>query len=905
MGKYWIWAFTSRRRKISLSMVALMLGLMLLWTALASATVAPEKPGEAAKLSAKTIERETSRGTISVEVLKNDKWHSVGELIYDRSLKEKHLVVEATKNDGAQTKLRLIQHGGGAAHLDAVTLGGAAPTAIQGALDDFAERKIAKKDYDVIDIYQKTIELTFPPHRFNHTLKITARIEPQDISKTPFQFPTQNLFKEVNQEAKFYTYRLASPDNHSASDNKNSEPFFKVLCQTGSGHPSGFTYGWVRNDAEKLYVDLDFTPDNTRDGNKDYAQLHVKTQDGVKSFTISELNRRWGDPNFTYTNKVKYQHKTYRFEVPFKELGIEKVQHKAELQLAFSAYGTASPRRRGPIISTGRFHTVEIRADGKLWAWGDDTYGQLGNGSDPASSTPVQINTETDWIAVTAGTLYTIALKSDGTLWTWGINDSGQLGHGTSDGSAHPDPVQVTADLDGDTFPDSDWTAIAAANSTTFAVKSNGTLWAWGSNLYGALGIGQEDVDVSEALSPVQVLGVDWESVFTRGGHALALKSDGTLWVWGRNDEGQIGDGTTDYTTSPVAIDADGDTFADTDWTAAAGGNWYSVALKSDGTLWAWGSNANGQLGIGTSDTLPHPTPIKLEVDLVGDPQPDHDWTKIALGHSHTVALRSDGTLWTWGFNNEGQLGDGTTTTSLVPLSVDADGDTFADNDWTDVAASDGSHTIALKSDGTLWAWGNNSDGQLGDGFTISSSYPLEITDIGFGWVSGIAGENHTAGIKDDGTLWTWGNNSHGQLGVGDTSPRTLPVQVTTDTDWVSVVPRDTHTVALKSNGTLWAWGGNAYGQVGDGSKDNNRLAPEVVRIPPNPPDTDWVSFSVGYRHTAALKSNGTLWTWGRNQVGQLGLGASDDLDHPNPAKVGLDTDWSAISAGGVSQCRP
>ena len=206
--------------------------------------------------------------------------------------------------------------------------------------------KISRKDFDVIDAFGKTFELVFPATGKNRELSLTARVEGKRISEMPFQFPSENFYQKMSLKAKFYTFRLREEKGHTNATDEMRQislkpAFFKEFSPTGSGHPSGFTYGWVTNDEKNLYVKMDFTPDNTMDGDKDYAKVYVRTANGLKEFRVSQSSTVWGRPDFTYTDKVPYQHKVYSFEIPLKEIGIERT--KKEIQLAFAAYGTAAP----------------------------------------------------------------------------------------------------------------------------------------------------------------------------------------------------------------------------------------------------------------------------------------------------------------------------------------------------------------------------------------------------------------------------------------------------------------------------------------------------------------------------------------------------------------------------------
>ena len=207
-------------------------------------------------------------------------------------------------------------------------------------------------------------------------------------------------------------------------------------------------------------------------------------------------------------------------------------------------------------------------------------------------------------------------------------------------------------------------------------------------------------------LHPVQIgTETDWDLVDAGSWHTVALKLDGTLWAWGSNWLGQLGDSSTVDRNSPVKIGTD------TNWKSIAAGWGHTLALKSDGTLWAWGNNATGELGDGTDNN------IKTYPVRIGS---DNDWTSISTGQDHALALKSDGTLWAWGNNDYGQLGDGTTIHKNYPVKISTE------TDWISIAAR-GNHSIALRSNGTLWAWGNNFNGQLGDGTKGYQETPLMV----------------------------------------------------------------------------------------------------------------------------------------------------------------------------------
>ena len=311
-------------------------------------------------------------------------------------------------------------------------------------------------------------------------------------------------------------------------------------------------------------------------------------------------------------------------------------------------------------------------------------------------------------------------------------------------------------------------------------------------------------------------------------------------------------------------------------------GSSHNLVLKTDGTLWGWGANGTGQLGTGDITTLEAPLPVTTTMFGGTTPDSDWlvpsgsstgtNLLRVAVGSTYTIALKSAGTLWAWGFNEFGQLGDGTIGYDLYRTTPEQIG---AESDWLAVAAGYG-HTIGLKSAGTLWAWGYNNFGQLGDGTQTDRLTPKQI-DTDSDWVSLAAGEYHTIGLKSAGTLWAWGKNDSGQLGDGTQAGRLTPRQIGTEADWTRVATGDEHTIGLKSTSTLWAWGENNYGQLGDGTQAD-RLTPRQIGT-----EADWTRVAAGEGHTIGIKSNNTIWIWGFNQYGQLGLGDTIDRDIPYP----------------------
>ena len=643
----------------------------------------------------------------------------------------------------------------------------------------------------------------------------------------------------------------------------------------------------------------------------------------------------------------------------------------------FSGIAVTAPDIRVVSLETTPTHTFALKSNGSLWAWGLNTNGQLGDGTTIQRNSPVQVLTNV--ASVTAGTSHTMAIRTDGTLWTWGLNTSGQLGDGTT--TQRTSPVQVLTNV----------VSVSAGPSHTMAIRTDGTLWAWGLNAHCQLG----DGTTTQRNSPVQVL-TNVASVSTEDRHTIALRTDGTLWAWGLNLGGQLGDGTRTHRVSPVrvltdvaskiivdslsmAIRTDGSLWAWgddidgqlginsemrrlspaqvlTNVASVTVGSLHTMAIRTDGTLWAWGRNDGGRLGDGTTTQRFIPVQVLTDVAFV------------TVELHHTMAIRTDGTLWGWG--SSGQLGLGLSHQSLSPAQV-----------LTNVTsvATDVSHSMAIRTDGSLWVWGGDTSGQVGNGEILTSLFPSQImTRV----VSAEAVFDQSFAIRSDGTLWAWGLNTNGRLGNGTTtnefspvrislaSPNiypvaaiTMPTESTIDAfvpitcasvdsngtiesrAW-SVVPgvgfsgtlvdsggtlvftevgtytvtltvtdnqgstditqrairiarpldsqdrvvsleaTPTHTFALKSNGSLWSWGLNTSGQLGDGTV-TQRLSPVQVL-------TNVASVTAGTSHTMAIRTDGTLWTWGLNTSGQLG--DSSQVSRPIPVQVL--TDVTSVAAG-------
>ena len=394
-------------------------------------------------------------------------------------------------------------------------------------------------------------------------------------------------------------------------------------------------------------------------------------------------------------------------------------------------------------------------------------------------------------------------------------------------------------------------------------------------------------------------------SARSRSTHSLGLASDGTAYAWGSNNYGELGNGTIsrDPNPLPVAVTTTGTPMAGKTITAVSAGSYYSLALAGDGTVYTWGRNNYGQLGNGTTDD----SNIPVAVTTTGTPMAGKTITAISAGRFHSLALASDGTVYAWGFNEEGQLGNGTTDDSNIPVAVTTTGTSMAGKTITAISGGY-SHSLALASNGTVYAWGYNDYGQLGNGTTTVSNKPVAVTTTGTPiadkTITAIsAGYSHSLALASDGTVYAWGNNGNGRLGNGTTTHSNKPVAIT-DTPMAgktitAISAGSSHSLALASDGTVYAWGYNGYGQLGNGATDDSNIPVAITTAGMPMAGKTITAISAGSSHSLALASDGTVYAWGFNEEGQLGNGTNVDSNLPVATIMPSNTP-TAITVGGV-----
>ena len=518
-------------------------------------------------------------------------------------------------------------------------------------------------------------------------------------------------------------------------------------------------------------------------------------------------------------------------------------------------------------VSAGN-HVCAIKQDDTLWCWGPNTNGRTGFNTGAGNTVvPTRVNLDT-WKSVSAAeggtTAHTCAIKSDDSLWCWGSNANGRTGLNTAIGDTL-DPVQVSV---------GPWASVSAGPSHTCAIDNLGVLHCWGANDSAQLASGVLGGDV---LLPTAIAeGGHWSMVQTGARHTCALTNGGVFKCWGDNSNSFFGNGESITLKFPKEVTVAGATKS-----IGLGGD-HSCAISESQKLHCWGSNANGRTGL--NNTVSY-TPMPVEVDGGGN------WKEIAAGFTHTCGIKVDDTLWCWGQNDSGRTGLNIAgpSNTLVPTQISGGGS------WKDVAIGfQGS--CGIKSDDTLWCWGYNANGSLGSG-TSGGSYlvPNQVSGGG-NWISVSLGDYHTCGIKSDNTLYCWGSNGSARTGLNTTAGEALvPTPVSGGGTWKSVSADESHTCGIKQDDTLWCWGSNANGRTGLSTAGGSTLVPTEVSG-----GGAWDRVQASYNSTCAIAQGGAMYCWGENTSTGLNIGSGDTLV---PTILPSSDTWNDISAGKSTYC--
>ncbi|MBB4904289.1 alpha-tubulin suppressor-like RCC1 family protein [Actinophytocola algeriensis] len=610
-------------------------------------------------------------------------------------------------------------------------------------------------------------------------------------------------------------------------------------------------------------------------------------------------------------------------------------------------------------------HTLALRADNTVLGWGRNGSGELGIGINADRGTPVPVcavgatdcttDPLTNVAAVAAGERHSLGLLADGTLLSWGSNEHGQLGHFATGYATSPRPVCAVGATDCAADPLTNVATIAAGQRHSVAVLTDGTVLSWGDGAFGQLGNGT--TNDQDTPAPVCAVGAtdcaadplnDVTTLSVGGAHNLARRADGTVVSWGSNLTGQLGDGTmTDRTTpapvcAPGATDCAADPLVGVTGLAAGGavqsqdGLWgTSLALTTAGTVLAWGHNGYGQ--VGDTTTTDRTTPVQVcavgATDCGADPLTGV--SAIAAGGLHSQALLGGGQVLSWGENEDGQLGDYSTTNRGTPVPVCASTATAdcaaAPLTGVTALAPGSSHSTALLPDGRVLAWGDGSGRQLGDGVPgqarpaavcapgsadCATDQLADLTAVAAGGGSdGFGSSGYSLALRADGSVLGWGFNGHGQVGDGTSAHSSVPHPVcavgATDcaadplTGAIAIAAGGNHSLALLSNGQVLAWGDNWLGQLGDGTSNTRYKPVPVCAVGATDctadPLTGVVAIAAGGNHSVAVLSDGRAVAWGDNDSGQLGDGTTTTRRSPVLVCASRAVDCAADPLTGVS----
>jgi alpha-tubulin suppressor-like RCC1 family protein len=501
-------------------------------------------------------------------------------------------------------------------------------------------------------------------------------------------------------------------------------------------------------------------------------------------------------------------------------------------------------------VSAGNVHTHAIDKNGRLWGWGANTTGQLGDNTTNSKRTPVSVGgLAKTFCEISGGASHTIAIDRNGRLWSWGYGKYGVLGNNDSSQISKLTPVSVLGTVK--TF-----CKIWAGNFHNIAIDYKGKTWTWGYNLYGIV----SNSNIEPKTTPISVTASKtFCKIFVGNQNGIGLTNNGAIFTWGLNDSGQIGDNTGVNKYTPVSIAGATKTFCQ-----IVNGYSFNLAIDKYGKIWGWGINSNAQLGNNTISTAFTPTSI----------YGTKTFCKISDGVYHATAIDNYGKVWSWGFNGSGQLGDNTSISKRTPVALAGLAKTFCE------ISSQNNQTMAIDKNGLIWGWGAGSGGRLGVPLPLSTRTPRSITGALKTFCKISIGATHGLAIDKNGKVWGWGDNGLGQLGNNSTTAYTSPVSVYGSKTFCKIATGDLSALAIDKNGKLWAWGDNTDGQLGDGTTIAKStpvavagLAKTFCEIAANRPYATSLDF-----HSAAIDQYGKMWAWGSSVYGGRGDGSTPIL---------------------------
>jgi alpha-tubulin suppressor-like RCC1 family protein len=476
-------------------------------------------------------------------------------------------------------------------------------------------------------------------------------------------------------------------------------------------------------------------------------------------------------------------------------------------------------------VGGGRDHSLGITITGQLYAWGSNTFGQLGDITVVSKSSPILVSgpATTSWSSISGGTGHSLGITTTGQLYAWGQNGFGQLGDITIVNKSSPILVSGPATTS--------WSAVTCGLSHSLAFTQTGQLYAWGFGTSGQVGIGS----IVSVSSPVLVSGpaaTSWIAITGNTNTPFALTASNILWGWGVNSSEVLGVAFGLSSPSQVGTSS---------WVAVSVKGLFSVAITTEGRLYSWGANTSGTLG--ELSTIDKSSPV-----LVSGPT-NASWSAVSLGNGFALAITSTGELYGWGSNTNGAVGNNSLINVSSPVLVSGP----ATTSWSVVACGE-NHALAISTIGKLYAWGLNSAGQLGILSTTRKSSPVLVSGPATtSWLIMSGGEVHSAGITSTGQLYAWGSGSLGKLGDLTIAGKSSPILVSgpTTTSWLVVSCGFSYSLALTITGQLYAWGRNNSGQLGDGTLVNTS-SPVII---PSPTSFSWTVIAAGNDNSAGITS--------------------------------------------------
>lgn len=563
-------------------------------------------------------------------------------------------------------------------------------------------------------------------------------------------------------------------------------------------------------------------------------------------------------------------------------------------------------------IAAGNHHTLLLKQDGTVWAMGLNNYGQIGNNTTTNVNVPTQVQGLESIIKITAGANHSVALKSDGTAYSWGYNNYGQLGDNTTTRRSVPVEVRRVANLK----------EISAGNHSTLGLDTEGNVWVWGLNTSGQLGLGTK----TNVILPTKLTSINQVAHIDLGtNYGMAVTESGEVYSFGVNESGQLGIGNkTNQTTPKQVVQADGTPLTNIEYVSA--GTKHVLAKTKTGLAYGWGLDSSSQLGDDQTANKLRAVPITY----AGDSDEITAVLEVSSGNNHSVLVREDGTVWTVGKNNYGQIGDETTVNKKswvcisdtrikvkeTSITIHSIGGNYTlspilgvgfnllydDGEDGDFAYASKDTEVADVSEKGIITGVKRGKTKIGITETNTENtvyvdvYVLDENDVAFPQI--VTREATTVALKADGTVWTWGQNNNGQLGLGDTKNRIAPTKVAIE-DVVKIATSGTHTLALKKDGSLWAWGAGTVGQLGNGILQNSTVPVQVKDETGMNYLSSVKEIATSTQNSMAVTNDGKVYSWGLGTSGQIGNGAKNN--QAMPTKVNGLSNITKIAGGNLS----